>query len=361
MRYIKEFRNPKLAKKMLYSISDKLERDISIMEVCGTHTMSILKNGIRDLLPRNINLISGPGCPVCVTAQSYIDTAIELCKRDDVIITTFGDMIKVPGTYSSLKIEKALGRDIRLVMSPLDCHEIAKQNPKKEVVFLGIGFETTAPIIALSIYKAKNENINNFSVLQSIKTMPNAIKKIVIDKQVNIDGFLCPGHVSAIVGVKPFEFLAKEYGLPAVIAGFEYCDIISAIYFLVEMINREKYEVKNIYNRIVKYEGNKKAVSIIDEVFTNSDSIWRGLGNIKNTGVELKEKYKIYDAKSKLNIKTVHNDIHKDCLCGQILKGIKKPTQCKLFSKVCNPSNPIGACMISQEGTCNAYYNYGIR
>ncbi|TCO74624.1 hydrogenase formation protein HypD [Marinisporobacter balticus] len=361
MKYIKEFRDPKLAQKMLNDIWHNTKKDITIMEVCGTHTMSILKNGIRDLLPPNINLISGPGCPVCVTPQWYIDTAIALSERDNVIITTFGDMIKVPGKSSSLKLEMALGRDIRIVISPLDALEMAKQNPKKEVVFLGIGFETTAPIIALSIYKAKNENIKNFSILQSIKTMPNVMKEVVKDPQVNIDGFLCPGHVSAIIGVKPFEFLSEELNTPAVIAGFEYCDIIAAIYYLVDMANKEKYEVKNIYNRIVKYEGNEKATAMMNKVFVLSNSEWRGLGNIKDTGFKMKEAYKNYDVKSKIDIKIIPSPIPKDCLCGEILKGIKKPTQCKLFSKVCNPSNPIGACMISQEGTCGAYYKYKIR
>ncbi|WP_129597816.1 hydrogenase formation protein HypD [Anaerophilus nitritogenes] len=361
MKYIEEFRNPQLAKNILNKLSYKVKKDLTIMEVCGTHTMSIFKNGIRDLLPENINLISGPGCPVCVTSQSYIDTAIQLCKRNNVIITTFGDIVKVPGTYSSLKMEKALGKDIRVVISPLDSLKIAKQNPNKEIIFLAIGFETTAPIIALSIYKAKNENIKNFSVLQSIKTMPNVIKKIVTDQEVHIDGFLCPGHVSTIIGVKPFEILSKEYSFSSVIAGFEYCDIVAAIYFLVKMIGKEEYEVKNIYHRIVEYNGNEKALSMIHEVFIPSDSIWRGFGRIKDTGFELKEEYRNYDVKSKFNIKIVQSSIHKECLCGEILKGLKKPTQCKLFSKICNPSNPIGACMISQEGTCSTYYKYGIR
>lgn len=358
MKYIKKFRNPELAKKILDEINNKAEENTTIMEVCGTHTMAISKNGIRDLLPDNINLISGPGCPVCVTPQGYIDTAIELCRRDDVIITTFGDTIKVPGTCSTLKIQKALGRDIRIVISPLEALKIAIENSKKEVVFLGIGFETTAPIIALSIYKAKNYNINNFSVLLSVKTMPNAIKRIVLDKQVKIDGFLCPGHVSSIIGVRPFEFLTNEFNKPAVIAGFEYCDIIAAIYFLVEMLSKREHKVKNIYSRIVKYEGNKRAISNINEVFTLSNSMWRGLGSIDNTGYILKEKYKNYATEYKFNINIVQSDFHMDCLCGEILKGLKKPTQCRLFSNECNPTNPIGPCMITPEGTCGAYYKY---
>lgn len=355
------FRNSELAKKMLGKINNEVGEDITIMEVCGTHTMSIFKNGIRGLIPENINLISGPGCPVCVTPQGYIDDVIELCRRDNVTITTFGDMMKVRGTYGSLKIHKALGRDIRIVASPLDALLIASKNPKREIVFLGIGFETTAPLIALSIYTAKKNSINNFSVLQSIKTMPNAIKNIVLDKQVKIDGFLCPGHVASIIGVKPFEFLSKEFNLPAVIAGFEYCDIIAAIYFLVKMIRKNEHEVKNLYSRIVKYEGNTKALSIMYEVFTLSDSIWRGLGKIGNTGLILKEQYKNYDAESKFNINIKQVNVNKDCLCGEILKGVKKPTQCKLFSHVCNLTNPIGPCMITEEGTCGAYYKYSER
>ncbi|WP_066496890.1 hydrogenase formation protein HypD [Abyssisolibacter fermentans] len=361
MKYIKEFRNPNLAKRMLDDILHAIKGNITIMEVCGTHTMSIFKNGIRSLLPKNISMISGPGCPVCVTEQGFIDTATKLCRNDDIIIASFGDMMKVPGTSSSLKIEKALGRDIKVVLSPLDCLNIAKQNPNKEVVFLAIGFETTAPIIALSIYKAKKENINNYSILQSIKTMPDVLRHIASNEEVNIDGFLCPGHVSTVIGVKPFEFLVKEFNLPAVIAGFEYCDIIGAIYFIVDMIAKKEYKVKNIYERIVKYEGNKKALAIIDEVFNPADSTWRGLGNIKNTGFKLKDNYKNFDAVSKLNIKMVQSYIHKDCICGEILKGLKKPTECKLFAKVCSPLNPIGACMISQEGTCNTYYKYEAR
>lgn len=361
MRYIKEFRDSELAKKMIDDISCKSQQDMTIMEVCGTHTMRILENGIRDLLPQNINLISGPGCPICVTPQGYVDTAINLCKKHNVIITTFADMLKVPGTYSSLSIEKSLGRDIRVVMSPIDSIKIAKENLEKEIVFLGIGFETTAPIIALSIDKAKTENINNFSVLNGVKTMPNAIKNIVLDNKVNIDGFLCPGNVSAIIGVKPFEFLPKEFNLSAVIAGFEYCDIIAAIYFLVQMINSKKYEVKNIYNRIVRYEGNKKALSIIDKVFIPAYGIWRGFGTIEDTSLALKEEYKRYDAEFKLGIKIEQSDVVKDCLCGEVLKGIKKPINCNMFSIVCTPSNPLGPCMISHEGSCGLYYKYRMK
>lgn len=357
MNYIKELKDPKLAKSILQKIND-CKREINIMEVCGTHTMNIFKSGIRDLIPSNINLICGPGCPVCVTPQNYIDSAMELSKNENVIIATFGDLIKVPGSKSSLQIQKSNGRDIRVVYSPLQSLDIAKENKNKEVVFLGVGFETTAPVIALSVYNAKNEGLSNFSLLHSIKTMPNAMKNLVLDDDVNIDGFLCPGNVSAVIGVRHYEFLANNYKLPMVIAGFENSDILAGIYTLIEMINNNEYEIKNTYNRLVKYEGNKKALSLINEVFEECSSTWRGLGNIENTGLKIKDKYKNYDAYYKFNINLNEINNNKECICGQILKGAKKPIDCKLFKNTCNPQNPIGPCMVSEEGTCLAYYKY---
>ncbi|WFD12255.1 hydrogenase formation protein HypD [Tepidibacter hydrothermalis] len=358
MKYVKEFRNPSLVKNMIKKIGSDVEREITIMEVCGTHTMSIFKSGIRDLIPSNIKLISGPGCPVCVTSQAYIDTAIELTKRDDVIITTFGDMLKVPGNNSSLQNEKALGRDIRMVYSPLDSLKIAKENPDREVIFLAVGFETTAPAIALSIKIASEENIKNYSILQSIKTMPETMKQLVLDEDIKIDGFLCPGHVSTVIGAKPYEFLANEFEVPAVIAGFESGDIAIGLYTLIEMIKNNTNEVKNVYSRFVKYEGSEKAISSIYEIFEESDAVWRGLGNISGTGLKLKQKYDSFNAETKLGINLLNDKPIKGCICGDILKGKKNPLQCKLFSKVCNPLNPIGACMVSEEGTCAAYYKY---
>lgn len=355
MSYLKEFTMPSLAKKLLDNVKNE-ENEITIMEVCGTHTMAVFNSGIKGLLPQNINLISGPGCPVCVTPPSYIDSVIELCSRDKVIITTFGDMIKVPGTRSSLKLEKALGKDIRVVYSSLDALTIAEQNPFQEVVFLGIGFETTAPLIALAIKKAQKKSITNFSVLTAVKTMPNALKKLMLDKEVNLDGFLLPGHVSAVIGSKSFAFLAEKFQIPAVVAGFTCCDITAAILLLARMIRKREYKILNLYQRVVKDEGNKKALALMNEVFFITESTWRGLGSIEATGLEIREKYKSFDAKFKFNIKNVESEKPKACLCGEILRGVKKPLQCKLFAKECTPSNPIGACMISQEGTCAAYY-----
>lgn len=359
MQYVKEFRNPDLVKKMLKKIYANADKEVVIMEVCGTHTMSIFKSGIRELLPENIKLISGPGCPVCVTSQGYIDTAIELSRREDIIITTFGDMMKVPGNNSSLLKEKALGRDIRMVYSPLDAVKIAKQNPNKEVIFLAVGFETTAPTIALSVEIGESEKVGNYSILQSIKTMPTTMKALVLDKDIKIDGFICPGHVSTVIGVKPYEFLSEEFDIPAVVAGFESGDIIVGLYNLLDMINNNKNEVRNTYGRIVKYEGNDRAINIINRIFDVTDSNWRGLGNLEGTGLRLKNKYSLYDTESKLKIKLCEDKPLKGCICGEILKGKKNPLECKLFSKVCNPMNPVGACMVSEEGTCSAYYKYG--
>lgn len=358
MKYVKEFRDPVFVKNMIRKIAANSNKEITIMEVCGTHTMSIFRSGIRNLLPQNIKLISGPGCPVCVTSQGYIDSVIELSNNEDIIITTFGDMMKVPGNKSSLQKEKALGRDIRMVFSPLDAVEIAKENPHKEVIFLGVGFETTAPAIALSVEIAHRENVKNYSVLQSIKTMPAVMRQLVLDKELKIDGFLCPGHVSTIIGAKPYEFLAEEFGIPAVVAGFEAGDIAMGLYELLVMIQNNVNEVKNIYGRLVKYEGNEKALKTIDNVMEVCDSNWRGLGKIEDTGLRLKDKYSLFDAEKKLDIKVKETKSLKGCLCGEILKGKNTPHDCKLFSKVCNPLNPIGACMVSEEGTCAAYYKY---
>lgn len=357
MELLNSFKDPKIVKDILAKLNN-LEESITIMEVCGTHTMSILKNGIKELLPKNIKLISGPGCPVCVTDEGYIDTAIELSKRENIIITTFGDLIRVPGQKSTLQKEKALGRDIRVVYSPLDALTIAKENPNKEVVFLAVGFETTAPIIALSVFNAKKQGIKNFSALNTIKTMPEAMKNLVLNNKVKIDGFLCPGHVSTIIGAQPFEALAKEYNIPLVIAGFEAVDIVAAIYRLAQMKIKGEGKVENLYNRVVKYNGNTNALEMINKVFYSSSSEWRGLGNIEGTGLSFNDHYINYDANKKFNIKNIKSNILKGCLCGEILRGLKEPKDCKMFKTLCNPLNPVGPCMVSEEGTCAAYYKY---
>ncbi|SHJ26849.1 hydrogenase expression/formation protein HypD [Clostridium cavendishii DSM 21758] len=338
--------------------SIEIDKDIIIMEICGTHTMSILRSGIKKILPSNIKLISGPGCPVCVTNQGYIDVAIELSKREDIIITTFGDMINIPGTKESLKIRKALGSDIRVVYSPLEAINIAKKNPNKEVVFLGIGFETTAPTIALTIKKGHDLNLKNFSVFSSLKTMPEVIKMLLKDKEVKVDGIICPGHVSTIIGEKDFYFISDELNIPAVISGFDDKDVMAAIYLLIDMIKQNKYNFKNIYGRFVKYNGNEKAKELMSDVFKVSNSIWRGIGLIENSGLAIDDKYSEYNAEIKFSLKIEESVALKGCICGEILQGKKTPVDCSFFGKQCTPNNPIGVCMVSREGCCGVYYRY---
>lgn len=358
MKYVDEFRDVNVTKKTIDIINKEIKSPINIMEVCGTHTMAIYKNGIDKLLPLNINLISGPGCPVCVTDLNYIDLAIKLSKNKDIIICTFGDMIRVPGSTSSLISQRENGANIKVVYSPLDCIDIAKKYRDKEVVFLGIGFETTAPIIGLTIKNAYESNINNFNVLTSIKTMPKAMEKLVLDEEVIINGFICPGHVGSVIGTNVFDKLAIKHKIPMVMSGFEHGDISCSILHLCRMIESKEYRCHNLYNRVVKEYGNSLAKSIIDEVFYISDSNWRGLGNIKNTGLNIKEKYKNFDAQIKFKLDLQPVQINNGCMCKEILKGIKKPEDCKMFRVKCTPQNPIGACMVSSEGTCyNFYYH----
>ena len=358
MDILKELKNSSISQNLLKNINSKANFRISIMEVCGTHTNVILKSGLKDVLSDSIKLINGPGCPVCVTPQGYIDTAIELSKRNDVIITTFGDLIRVPGEKSNLAKEKAKGRDIRVVYSPLDSIKIAKENSDKEVIFLSIGFETTAPIIALSIKIAKEQGIRNYSILNSLKTMPEAMKTLILNPDVNIDAFLCPGNVAAIIGEKPFVEIANKYKIPMVISGFEVNDILASIYMLIEMKEKGQYGLVNLYSRLVKEDGNKEANKLLDSIFTSTESIWRGLGKVNNAGLELKDKYKNFDILFKFRMSMKESYKNNGCSCGEVLMGIKEPTDCKLFGSVCTPLNPIGACMVSEEGTCSAFYKY---
>lgn len=358
MDILKEFKNIDISEKLINKIRAKDNVEISIMEVCGTHTNVILKSGLKDILPKNIKLINGPGCPVCVTPEGYIDTAIEIAKMNNVIITTFGDLMRVPGSNSTLAKEKALGRDIRVVYSPLDSIRIAQENIDKEIVFLAIGFETTAPIIALSIKLAKEKKINNYSILNSLKTMPEAMRSLLLNDDINIDGFLCPGHVATIIGEKPFLELAKKYSIPMVVCGFEVNDILASIYTLIEMKEKNNARFVNMYSRLVKEEGNKEALKLLNNIFIYTESIWRGLGKINNAGLELKEEYRNYDVLFKFKLRMIETQKNNGCLCGEVLMGIKEPNECKLFGKHCTPLNPIGACMVSEEGTCSAFYKY---
>ncbi|MEG0306382.1 MAG: hydrogenase formation protein HypD [Clostridium sp.] len=347
-----------LSKKLLNSIELSCKSKINIMEVCGTHARSIYSCGIDKLLPSNIKILSGPGCPVCVTPQSYIDDAISLSRMKDVIVATFGDMIKIPGSRTSLREEKAIGNDIRIVYSPLEALKIAKNNCDKEVVFLAVGFETTAPLIALTIKEARRNGINNFSVLHALKTMPNTMTALVLDESINIDGFICPGHVATIIGNEVFDKLSKQYKIPMAVCGFKGVDILAGILSIIVMEEKKEYECKNLYKGFVKDKGNDRAKRILGEVFIPGDSVWRGLGRLMNTGYTLKAEYRDFDAKVKFHIESRNERENEECICGDVLKGIKSPKECKLFGKPCKPGNPVGPCMVSEEGTCGIVYSF---
>jgi hydrogenase expression/formation protein HypD len=327
------------------------------MEVCGTHTVSIFRYGIKGILPEQIRLISGPGCPVCVTPNNDIDLAIAVSRQKDVIIATFGDMMRVPGSTSSLQKEKAEGRDIRIVYSSLDALKIANKNPGKRVVFLAIGFETTSPTIAVAILRAKEEALRNLFFLNSQKRVPPALVALFQTKQVKIDGLILPGHVSTILGTNPYQFIAKEFGRPAVITGFEPLDILQGIWMLVKQIEENRAAVEIQYRRVVHEEGNPTALSKIYEVFEEDEGLWRGLGRIPDSGYRFKESYKEMDVRSfDVDVEPLRE--HPECLCGEVLQGIKTPLECRLFKNVCHPENPIGPCMVSVEGTCHTYFKY---
>lgn len=327
----------------------------NFMDVCGTHTMSIFRFGLRDVLPKNINLISGPGCPVCVTPNSFLDKAIALANLKDVLITTFGDMLRVPGSYSSLEMERAKGRSIRIVYSTLDALDMARKNPEKKIIFLGIGFETTAPTVAQSIIIARKEGLKNYFILCGHKTMPRALDVLARDRKTKIDGFLLPGHVSAIIGSRPYEFLSRRYKKRCVIAGFESSDIMQAIAMLMAQ-KEPKVEVQ--YKRVINKAGNILAQKSIAEVFEDADSVWRGMGSIKKSGLRIRKKYSAFDAELVFRPKTKPTKENKGCICGDVLKGARTPLECGLFGKACTPEEPVGSCMVSSEGTCAAYYRY---
>jgi len=357
MKFIDEFRDKEIAAGLIRRIRETSSHPIQLMEVCGTHTVSIFRYGIKELLPEQIRLISGPGCPVCVTPNNDIDLAIAVSRQKDVIIATFGDMMRVPGSTSSLQKEKAEGRDIRIVYSSLDALKIANENPGKRVVFLAIGFETTSPTIAVAILRAKEEALRNLFFLNSQKRVPPALLALFQTKQVKIDGLILPGHVSTILGTNPYQFIAKEFGRPAVITGFEPLDILQGIWMLVKQIKEDRAAVEIQYRRIVHEEGNPTALSKIYEVFEEDEGLWRGLGRIPDSGYRFKESYK------EMDIRVFDVDVeplreHPECLCGEVLQGIKTPLECRLFKKVCHPEDPIGPCMVSIEGTCHTYFKY---
>ncbi|MFH1581962.1 MAG: hydrogenase formation protein HypD [Pseudomonadota bacterium] len=358
IKHIEEYRDPEICRTIINRIKKISRRDIRLMEVCGTHTMSIFRSGIRALLPETISFLSGPGCPVCVTGQQDIDAFIGLARVDDVIVTTFGDLMRVPGTDSSLQKERANGRDIRIVYSAFDALEIARKNPDKKVVFLGVGFETTAPTIAATIISAKEAKLDNFFVFSAHKTVPPALDALMQTKEVKIDGFILPGHVSVIIGTKAYLPVFEKYKIPCVVAGFEPSDILQSVSILVEQIESGNPELINGYPRAVTFDGNEKAQKIMQDVFETVDVVWRGIGVIPKSGLKIRKRLSTFDAEKMIEFSAPESKDPKGCACGEILTGLKLPPECPLYKKLCTPMDPVGPCMVSSEGTCAAYYRY---
>jgi hydrogenase expression/formation protein HypD len=357
MKYVDEFRDKDLIAKLADLIRMSVNRNYSFMEVCGGHTAAIHRFGIPSLLPENIRLISGPGCPVCVTGSDFIDKAIAYSRMENVIIATFGDLMRVPGSVSSLEKEKATGADIRIVFSGLDSLEIARCNPLKKVIFLGIGFETTAPGTAVTMMQAKEQDIGNIMLLCAHKVMPPAIETIIRDGT-DIDGFICPGHVATITGSSIFNFIPEKYNLACVVSGFEPADILMSILMLIRQVNMNIFRVEIQYSRAVMPSGNILARSHMESVFDRCNSSWRGFGPIPESGLTLKKEYEVYNADEIMPVSVTSQQENELCICGKILRGVVSPPDCPLFANVCNPNNPLGACMVSNEGTCNSWYRY---
>jgi len=351
-----------LAVETLKNLLKQIGKPVRLMEVCGTHTVAIFRQGIRELLPEGLSLISGPGCPVCVTAVEDIEKAMEIARKENVIFTTFGDMMRVPGIKKNLAEAKAEGADIRVVYSPIDALKIASENKDKKIVFFATGFETTSPSVAATLFEADRKGINNFYIYSVHKLVPPALDALLSSGEVKIDGFIMPGHVSTIIGTGLYEFISEKYRKPSVITGFEAGDILQGINMLLEQIASNRAEVEIQYKKVVREEGNPKAVALINEYFEPCDAYWRGIGTIPLSGLKLRDKYKHRDINSVIKIETSFisgPQEPKGCSCGEILKGIKTPDECPLFAGVCTPESPVGACMVSTEGSCAAYYKYG--
>ncbi len=363
--HLEQFRNPSLVSRLAGQIeflSEQLgpsDAAMNLMEVCGTHTMAIGRYGLRSLLPPSIRLISGPGCPVCVTSERDIDEAVAIARVSGAIVTTFGDMFRVPGSHGTLEEAKAAGADIRIVHSPFEALETAKSESVREVVFLGIGFETTSPTLAAALRSARAEHVRNFSVLSMMKVVPPALRAILSSGKARIDGFLLPGHVSVIIGTRPYAFIPEEYGVPCVIGGFEPVDILQAILMLLKQRIEGRSAVEIGYRRAVPPEGNPLARQLAEEVFCVCDAEWRGIGTIPASGLKLSASYMDFDAGQRLAVEVPESEPTPGCICGRILMGLAQPQDCSLFGTRCTPGDPVGPCMVSSEGTCAAHFKYG--
>lgn len=359
MDWLNTYRDGEIAGKLvdLLKRQDDL-RPVRFMEVCGTHTVSICRHGIRELLPPALTLTSGPGCPVCVTSTADIDSFIKAAELDDTIITTFGDLLRVPGSRSSLQDARAEGADVRTVYSSLDALQIARQNQKRQVVFLGVGFETTTPTVAAAIITAEQEGLKNFSVISSHKIMPPALDALLSDPNIKIDGLICPGHVSIMIGADAYEPFVERYRTPCVIAGFEPVDILKAVTMLAAQVKSEQPKVEIAYDRAVTREGNRQAMAIMHQIFEPVDALWRGLTVIPGSGLEIRPEYDYFNARKRFDITVDTARDPAGCACGDVLKSIKTPEDCRLFGKACVPEHPVGPCMVSGEGACGAFYKY---
>jgi hydrogenase expression/formation protein HypD len=339
-------------------LSTRLGRSVKLMEVCGTHTMAAFRSGLRSLLPGNVALLSGPGCPVCVTPNGYLDRALAIAELPDTVVATFGDMVRVPGSRSSLERARAEGAHVRVVYSPLDALEYAKKNGNRRVVFLGVGFETTAPGIAWTIKEAFEQGVKNYLVLSAHKMIPPAMAAL-LDGELRIDGFMCPGHVSVVIGASAYRFVAEDHHVPCVVTGFEPLDMVAGVEMLLRQIAAGRAEVEIQYSRSVGWGGNREALAVVEEVLEPCDAEWRGLGTIARSGLRIRPKYSDHDAARLLDGVSIPSPIENPgCICGEILGGMKVPYDCALFARSCTPSSPVGACMVSSEGTCAAYYKY---
>jgi len=367
MKYVDEFRDPEKARSLLKEIKKLVteievckHRPLYIMEVCGGHTHSIFRYGLEGMLPKEIELVHGPGCPVCVLPMGRVDDCIALAEMPDTIFTTFGDAMRVPGSKKSLLQAKADGADVRMVYSPLDALDLARKNPDKQVVFFGLGFETTMPSTAFTVLQAKADGIKNFTLFCNHITIIPTVKAILDSPDMQIDGFLGPGHVSMVIGIEPYDFIAKHYNRPLVVAGFEPLDVLHSVWMVLKQIAEGRAEIENQYSRIVPDHGNDEALAAVSEVFELREFFeWRGLGSIDHSGVRMRSEYVEFDAEQKFTVPDIKIADPKSCQCGEVLKGVIKPFACKVFGKACTPETPLGALMVSSEGACAAYYQYG--
>jgi hydrogenase expression/formation protein HypD len=359
MKYLDEYRDSSLAKPLVEELKKAVTKPLRVMEVCGSHTMAIFRNGLRTILPDGMELVSGPGCPVCVTSASHMDAFIAMADYPGVRVTIFGDLFRVPGTRTSLAEASSRGAKVDIVYSPMDALELAIRHPDQLVVFLGVGFETTTPGIAATIMVAKTRNIKNFVVFSTQKTMPAPMEALLSDPKLKIDGLLCPGHVSSIIGAGAWEPMAQKYHLACVVGGFETADLLKSLILLARQVGNNDIKVENVYPRAVAWEGNLRAQKMVEEIFEPADMDWRGLGRIPASGLKIRRKYEAFDAEIRLDITLPKAEEPKGCMCGNILKGMNTPRECPLFDTRCTPANPIGPCMVSSEGTCAAYHKYG--